>query len=185
MTDVSKVPTPADRKPKKIFLNYDDKETYPGTALWIRDDLEKKGYGVWFDRDQMIKGRDWPLYIEEGLRDCDRFVLLMTSYSVRRRNSHDPKSKDGYCLNEMAKVFEKNILIIPVLLEDLENGLQISICRIQYLDTRTTSRSLNMKDDICNILNGLSMLSGIRILTLKGGSAKVDIHLGRIGSSQS
>jgi len=123
-------------RPKKIFLSYGHDE-YTENALRIQKDLmEKKGYEVWFDKDQLKEGRDWELYIEHGLKDCDRFILLMTPHSVRRRNPLDPKSTDGYCLNEISKALEKQKLIIPVMIVELEDGMPTSICRIQFLDIR-------------------------------------------------
>ena len=52
----------------------------------------------------------------------------MTEYSVRRPG--------GFCLNEIAKALETQRVIIPILLEEVQNGAPTSICRIQYLDMR-------------------------------------------------
>ncbi|QYZ78072.1 TIR domain-containing protein [Methanofollis formosanus] len=124
-------------KPKKfrIFLSYGH-DTFAPQALRIKADLEKRGHEVWFDLERIKEGRDWEAYIEEGLKRCDKVVLLMTPYSVRRRNPVDPGSYDGYCLNEIALAIQRNKLIIPVLLVELPEGPPTSICRIQYLDLR-------------------------------------------------
>jgi WD40 repeat protein len=128
----------APERPKlRIFLSYGHDE-HVATALRIKADLIKRGHEVWFDAERLQEGRDWEQYIEEGLSTCDKVVLLMTPYSVRRRNSRDPNSRDGYCLNEIAKAMEKNKLIVPVLLVTLDDGPPASICRIQYLDLRDT-----------------------------------------------
>jgi WD40 repeat protein len=50
----------------------------------------------------------------------------MTPYSVRR--------PDGYCLNELARAFARNLPIIPVMVSTVEPPL--SICRLQWLDMR-------------------------------------------------
>jgi WD40 repeat protein len=123
--------------PLKIFLSYGHDE-HLATALRIKADLEARGHQVWFDAERLREGRDWERYIEEGLGHCDKVVLLMTPHSVRRRNPRDPESRDGYCLNEIAKAIEKNKLIVPVMLVTLDDGPPTSICRIQYLDLRDT-----------------------------------------------
>jgi WD40 repeat protein len=122
-------------KPLKIFLSYGH-DQHVKDALRIKADLEVRGHEVWFDLDRLKAGRNWEQYIEEGLKNCDKVVLLMTPYSVRRRNPFDPESTDGYCLNEIAKALEKNRLIIPVLMVELGDGMPTSICRIQFLDLR-------------------------------------------------
>lgn len=119
----------------KIFLSYGH-DRFTTDALRIKQDLEARGHQVWFDVERLEAGRDWEHYIEQGLRWCDKVVLLMTPHSVRRRDPRDPESRDGYCLNEIAKAIERNKLIVPVLLVELHDGPPTSICRIQYLDLR-------------------------------------------------
>jgi WD40 repeat protein len=120
-------------RPLQIFLSYGHDEHTPD-ARRIKDDLEARGHKVWFDDERLRAGRDWEALIEQGLHECDLVLLLMTPYAVRQRKSGDPTSRDGYCLNELAKAIEKNKTIIPVLLVTLEDGPPTSICRIQYLE---------------------------------------------------
>lgn len=117
----------------RIFLSY-GRDEHAVDALAIKRDLEARGHQVWFDVERLRPGVDWEHYIEDGLRWCDKVVLVVTPYSVRRRDPMDPASRDGYCLNEIAKAIERNKLIIPVVLVSVEQGLPTSICRIQYLD---------------------------------------------------
>ncbi len=119
----------------RIFLSYGH-DVYTPQALRIKHDLEARGHEVWYDAERLHEGRDWEQYIEQGLSSCDKVVLLMTPYSVRRRVPGDNSTSDGYCLNEIAKALERNKLIIPVLLAFLDQGPPVSICRIQYLDLR-------------------------------------------------
>ena len=117
----------------KIFLSYghDENTKY---ASKIKEDLKEKGHRVWFDLERIIEGREWERYIEEGIKWCDKVVLIVTPYSVRRRDYNDLTSTDGFCLNEIAKALEKNKLIIPVMLVQPPDGMPVSICRIQYLN---------------------------------------------------
>jgi WD40 repeat protein len=123
--------------PIKIFLSY-GYDRYSEDALRIKTDLEARGHIVWYDLEKLKIGDVWDQYIEEGLRFCDKVVLLMTPYSVGRRDRQNPSAKDGYCLNEIAMALGKNKPIIPVLLAELSDGPPTSICRIQYLDMRDT-----------------------------------------------
>lgn len=123
-------------KPSKIFFSYghEKEDNFMDDVLCIKSDLEKWGHKVWFDLKHLKAGVDWEQYIEEGLNWCDKVVLVITPYSVRRRNPQDPKSKDGYCLNEITKAMERNKIIIPIMLKWVDEGVPVSICRIQYLD---------------------------------------------------
>ena len=116
---------------RRIFLSYGHDE-YAAVAEQLKKDLKERGHEVWFDLDRLKPGGDWETYIEEGLEwvsevpDEGCFILLMTPHSVRRPG--------GYCLNELARAFERNLTIIPVMVVWSEPPL--SICRIQWLDMR-------------------------------------------------
>ena len=119
----------------KIFLSYGH-DDYLEDARLIKRDLERRGHKVWFDEAMLKPGCDYALYIEDGLKWCDKVVLLMTPHSVRRRKLDDPTSKNGFCLNEIAAAMDRNKLIVPVLLVTLEDGPPVTINCIQYLDLR-------------------------------------------------
>jgi len=124
-----------ERKRFKIFLSYGHDE-YVIYARKIKFLLEKRGHEVWFDIERIKAGKDWEQYIEDGLKDCDKVVLLMTPHSIRREKLGKARSSGGFCLNEIAKALEQQRPIIPVLLATLSDGIPTSICRIQYLDLR-------------------------------------------------
>jgi WD40 repeat protein len=119
-------PTPAK---ERLFFSYGHDE-FALLAERLKSDLLKRGYEVWFDVDRIRPGGDWEAYITEGLEWVSEFqgkghvVLFITPHSVRR--------PDGYCLNELARALERNITIIPVMVNWCEPPL--SICRIQWLD---------------------------------------------------
>ena len=114
----------------RFFLSYGHDE-YASLALRIKRDLEALGHEVWFDAERLYTGGDWERRIEQGLDFVSavsggRFLLLMTPHSVRR--------PDGYCLNELARAYGRNLPIIPVMVSTVEPPL--SICRLQWLDMR-------------------------------------------------
>lgn len=114
----------------RIFLSYGH-DDYASLALRIKRDLQLD-HGVWFDLDRLKPSGDWERYIEDGLDfasavpNAGRFLLLMTPHSVRRSN--------GYCLNELARAFDRNLPVIPVMVSTVEPPLSIS--RLQWLDMR-------------------------------------------------
>ena len=76
-----------------IFLSYGH-DRHAEDALRIKADLEARGHQVWFDLERLREGRDWEAYIEEGLKACDKVVLLMSPHSVRRRNRIEAASTE-------------------------------------------------------------------------------------------
>lgn len=115
----------------RVFLSYGH-DQYALLAGRLKQDLEARGHKVWFDVERLKPGGDWERYIEEGFelvsndKDGGRFLLLMTPHSVRR--------PDGYCLNELARAYGRNLPITPVMVSTVEPPL--SICRLQWLDMR-------------------------------------------------
>ncbi|OPX57336.1 MAG: WD domain, G-beta repeat [Methanobacterium sp. PtaB.Bin024] len=160
-------------KPLRIFLSYGH-DKHSKDACRIKKDLEKRGHKVWFDLEKIIEGRDWDRYIEDGLKWCDKVVLLMTPYSVRRRDFNDPESTDGFCLNEIAKALEKNKLIIPVLLVEVEDGAPTSICRIQYLDMRDAVPIIENEEKYSTGLDRLAMAIEHNDLDFEGGQVRLE-----------
>jgi hypothetical protein len=114
---------------RRIFISYGHDE-FAALARRLKKDLETRGHEVWFDEDRLKPGEDWEAYIEEGLEwtaskpGRGRIVLLMTPHAVRR--------PDGFCLNEITRALQRNMLVIPIMVVWCEPPL--SICRIHYLD---------------------------------------------------
>ena len=111
-----------------IFLSYGYDE-YASLGLRIKRDLEALGHQVWFDPERVKPGGGRERYIEEGLdfastdRDSGAFLLLLTPHSVGH--------PDGYCLNELARAYSRNLPIIPVMVSAV--NLPFSICPFQYV----------------------------------------------------
>jgi hypothetical protein len=113
----------------RIFISYGHDE-YVTLAERLKLDLEGCGHAVWFDSERLNAGRYWEAHIEQGLnwvsevRDMGRMLLLMTPHSVRQ--------PDGYCLNELARVMERKVSVLPVMVAWCEAPL--SIARVQWFD---------------------------------------------------
>jgi tetratricopeptide (TPR) repeat protein len=152
----------------KIFLSY-GRDEYVAEARALRDALQARGHEVWFDEGRLKGGRDWENQIEQGIRDCDRVVLTMTPYSVRR--------PDGYCLNELAKAMELQKTIIPVLLAPVPDGAPTSICRIQYLDWRDAVPATEQQERFSARLSRLCEAIEHDRLDFEGGQQRLKRHL--------
>ena len=115
----------------RIFLSYGHDE-YASVAERLKSEFQRAGHEVWFDQDRLRAGADWERYIEEGLEwasvdlTSSRFLLVMTPHSVRRPN--------GFCLRELARALERQLIIVPVMLVTCEAPL--SIATLQWLDMR-------------------------------------------------
>lgn len=121
---------------RRVFLSYGHDE-HAALATRLKHDLDAAGLPTWFDVDRLRPGGDWERYIEEGLEWAaetpgeGRFVLLMTPHAVRR--------PDGYCLNELARAFERGLPVVPVMVATCSPPL--SIARLQWLDMRGVARA--------------------------------------------
>ncbi|NIA16273.1 MAG: TIR domain-containing protein, partial [Nitrospiraceae bacterium] len=126
-------------RPLKIFLSYGhEPPEHVDVALRLKADLEARGHDVWFDLDKLKARSRWETEIERAIVTSDRVVVLMTPYSVRRADptadAESPAARDGYCLNEVAKAYERNKNIVPIMLAWVDQGPPTSICSIQWLD---------------------------------------------------
>jgi len=56
----------SEKLPLRIFISYGH-DQYAELAGRIKNDLNEKHPGVWFDRDRIKPGKDFELYMENGL----------------------------------------------------------------------------------------------------------------------
>ena len=115
-------------RPLNLFISY-GRDEFKDEAAALASELKRRGHSVWFDQQALREGLAWELAIEQGLRDCEWVILLMTPHSVRR--------PDGFCLREITKAAELNKKIIPLLVRDIPGGAPLLICNVQYLDWRS------------------------------------------------
>jgi tetratricopeptide (TPR) repeat protein len=89
--------------------------------LRLEPDVEE----VWFDKDHLLAGDDWPQEIVDGILSSDWTIGFLSNYSVR-----DP----GVCLNELSLAAwnKGGASLVAVQLERLER-LPISVSHVQTL----------------------------------------------------
>jgi hypothetical protein len=114
------------KKSLKIFISYGhDKNEL--LIQMIKNDLEKRGHDVWFDKKNIKRGEDWRRSITEGITHSDNFLSFLSKHSTR-----DP----GVCRDEIAIAIgakQGNIQTILIESED-EVKPPVNIGHIQWLD---------------------------------------------------
>ena len=96
---VEAVPTPVDVVGKpKVFLSYGRRDAKE-VAERLERDLEAAGYEVWMDVKKIGSGSMWQLAIEDGLREAQVVVSLLSPHAVRRVGDSD--AMDSVCLDEL------------------------------------------------------------------------------------
>jgi WD40 repeat protein len=118
----------------RLFLSYGRRDAAE-LADRLRADLEARGYEVWQDTRQIRSGREWELEIEDGLRNAQLLVALLSPHAVRRAGGpHSPDDLDSVCLDEIsfARFRRPPKPIVPVLAAPCEPPF--SIFRLDYVD---------------------------------------------------
>ena len=58
----------------RIFISYSRRDFYFAEQLAVR--LRRQGLAVWFDVHELGMGSDWAAAIDQGIAECDTFVLV-------------------------------------------------------------------------------------------------------------
>lgn len=91
-------------------------------ALKLAKELKAAGLPVWLDQLDIPTGKRWDDEIENALRECRIFMVILTPASIASDNTKD---EIGYAIDHGKR-------ILPVLLEDCEVPLRLR--RFQYVD---------------------------------------------------
>lgn len=143
---------------KTIFISYGRDANKPedvDLVKKIKQDLEKRGFKVLIDEEQLRISSDWEHKLEAMIKDSDWMLFFITPYSARR--------PEGYCLNELAMSLAYKKPIAPIMIDYIVPPL--SICRLQYLDLQT------LKDDDYQkkLEEIIGVVDGERELGFEGG----------------
>ena len=110
---------------KHIFVVYSREDSTIVHSIYRR--LERAGYDVWIDTNDIQGGARWRDSIEEAISKAD-FVLLMLSSSVIKKPQHQQAE------TELANTREKKI--IPVLIDNIPTpvkGFEVVLSGLQYV----------------------------------------------------
>jgi hypothetical protein len=104
-----------DKQDRIIFISHasEDKEY----AYRLYDDLKKRGFNPWLDKENLVPGKDWNVQIRETIKKCKYFLPLFSSTSVL---------KEGYVQEEfdlahdLGNMVEEQMSIIPIRLDECD-----------------------------------------------------------------
>ncbi|HEX6290555.1 MAG TPA: toll/interleukin-1 receptor domain-containing protein [Herpetosiphonaceae bacterium] len=106
-----------------VFVSYAREDS--GFALQLARDLKASGVPVWVDQWDISAGVSWPHAIQEALRACTHFLIVLSPYSVASTEVH----------NELNYVLGKGKHILPVLYAPCEIPYRIQ--SLEYVDFTT------------------------------------------------
>ena len=109
-------------KTRWTFISYSRKDKE--FALKFARELKSAGYLVWLDQLDIPTGARWDDAVERALRECEIFLIILTTASI---SSENVKDEIGYAIDHGKR-------ILPVLLEECEIPLRLR--RFQYVDFR-------------------------------------------------
>lgn len=96
-------------------------------VLKLSSNLRTRGTRVWVDRQDILPGADWDRSIEQAIKECARFLIVL---SPSLEASEEARG-------ELRMALEKNKPIIPVLHQPCE--IPRRLLTIHYVDFRSTS----------------------------------------------
>ena len=109
-----------------IFISHSSQDRQ---ASNLAKELEKYGLDIWISKQNIRGGQKWEKSIKQGIRDCDFFVIVLSSNSV----------VSSEVIKEFKLAFNHNKIIIPVVVESIDSsvlkeGLWKSIELTQQID---------------------------------------------------
>jgi len=148
---------------KTIFISYGRDQENPEDVEMVRrvkSDLEKEGFTVLMDEEQLRTTHDWAVELEKMILRSQWVLYFITPYSARR--------PDGFCLRELTHSLAHRVPIAPVMIR--QEVLPIEICRIQYLDLQALKSEEDYRKKIEEII---TVLSGEKELGFEGEHTRV------------
>ena len=106
---------------KNIFFSYSRADA-SDFALRLAIDLQKQGFNIWIDQQDIRAGSEWDLEIEKALETCDCLLFIESEKSVVSNN----------VLDEVYYALEEGKRVIPLILKDSKTPFRIK--RLQHID---------------------------------------------------
>lgn len=100
----------------KVFISYATEDHQYAEKLYVF--LLENDFQPWMDKKNILPGQNWDLMINQGLRNADFVILLLSSISVNKRSyvQREFKQAFSYCQEKL----ESDIYIIPVKIDICE-----------------------------------------------------------------
>lgn len=130
----------------KIFISYAREDSDVAQRLY--DDLRREGIELWYDKENLLPGKDWKIEIEKAVSDSTIFLPLLSSKSVSKRGFTQVELKRA--LDVIDEKPEGSMFIIPIRLDDCKVDTRLQ--HIQWLDLFPSySEGLKKLIDVLNI----------------------------------
>jgi len=103
----------------KIFINY-RRDDEANIAFVIANALMRE-YGVsnvFFDRQAIKAGSEFPQEIDNALENCRIFIPVIGREWLNIMNKRRTFEEDDYVLNEIEHALEKGVIVLPILVDD-------------------------------------------------------------------
>lgn len=100
----------------QVFLNYAREDFESAKKLYAQ--LTDCGISVWFDERSLVISEAWKLRIKQEIENSRFFIALLSSNSVQKQGYVQEEIKEAL---ELQKRGEKDILILPVRLDECES----------------------------------------------------------------
>jgi hypothetical protein len=120
---------------KNIFFSYSRVDA-SDFALKLAVDLQKAGFNVWIDQEDIRAGSEWDLEIEKALETCDCLLFIESEKSVTSNN----------VLDEVYFALEQHKVVIPVIYKDSKTPYRLS--RLQHIDF-----TISYETGLTNLIN--------------------------------
>lgn len=104
---------------EKVFISYARKDG-ESHAKKLNADLKAAGYDVWFDQDKeggIPAGYAWQKAIQEGIDNCDVFLLLVTPASIQSNN----------CFAEWNRAITHKKTILPLKMKPTDGSEPVAL----------------------------------------------------------
>ena len=129
----------------QIFISYSHRDIDTAFARQLRDRLHSMGYRVWMDERSIPIGDTWDERIEEGLRNSDAAVGIITPSSIASKNVR----------NEWVFAQEHDIRLLLLLLEPTQIPLQfIRVSYLDFTDQEKGAAFVRLEEDLARSFGG-------------------------------
>ncbi len=116
ISQIKKEPVTIRQDAARVFISYAKEDA--AMARKLSDDLENSGFPTWFDEKDLLPGQNWKKIIQQVIKECDSFIILLSDRSVSKRGFVQAEQKLAY--DVMDQMREPGIYLIPVKINECE-----------------------------------------------------------------
>ena len=108
---------------KELFISYGREPEVTSFVAQLKHDLERNGFTVWLDAEDIPAGSDWHGAIGTGLHECKALIAVVTNRYISSR----------YCTGELYTADADQRLIFPVIFENVDFGSSEKARGVKYV----------------------------------------------------